>query len=177
MKDVLKQLYKEEKLCEFYFYAGDADAFCVGFLSKIDGDFILIQSVASDGGDDGWVYLSVRLIATVRIDTRYLKSMQALMLSKGNGFRASEYRGEGLDGLLSFVKSKEYICTFELDDDEERSVCGKLCSVNKETANIEAFDVDGFSDGTALMRKEDITSVSINSADEQKIKFLCENCG
>lgn len=175
MKDILKQLFKDEKLCEFYFYGGDADVFCVGFLSKIDGDFILIQSVAPDGSDDGWVYQPVRLIATVRIDTRYLHNIQALMKSKGNGFRASEYKGEGLDGLLSFVKSKGYICTFELDNDEERSVCGKISAVNKETVTIAAFDGDGYGDGTAFVRKEDVSGVSINTADEQKIKFLCEN--
>ncbi len=173
MKKLLLDIKKEKQICSLYRLSCDPNQFSVGYILKVGEDSILMQSITPYGEDDGYIYRLIDDIASIEIDTEYIKDIR--VLSEYNNFTVNDLDISDdniLTDLIGYIKSNQLICTIEFFDDNERCLCGLINGVTDNLIKVEAIDGHGNKSGYAFADINEISAIQVKSKDECKLQIL-----
>ena len=132
-----------------------------------------MQSISPYGEYDGYIYRLIGDIASVEIDTEYLKEIK--ILSDYNNLTVNDLDisdDEILSDLISYIKREQLICTISLFNDNERCLCGLINGVTGNLIKVEVVDEHGYKSGYAFADINEISAINVQSEDERKLQIL-----
>ncbi len=176
MKKLLKKIKDDKELCSIYNVNTTPTQFSVGYILHVDEQAILMQAISPYGEDDGLVYCVLSDIASIEIGTEYLKDIKCLV--DYNKITVKDFKcfEKGiLSGLLELIKKDCHISTFEIWQDDERSVCGIISDIIDNLLKIKLINEHGHDSGYVFIEIDEISFIVVQSKDERKLSILYNN--
>lgn len=173
MKHLLERIKDEKALCSIYNIDGEPTRFSVGYILNIDEKSVLIQAVSPYGADDGIIYCLISDIATVEIDTEYLKDIKILAEYHKVTVGAFETSGNGnLADVIAYSQNNGLICNIEIFHEQDRTVCGIINGADGNLLKVNVIDEHGRGAGYAYIAMNEISAIVVQSEDERKLNIL-----
>ncbi|WP_156299546.1 hypothetical protein [Streptobacillus canis] len=139
-------MFELNKLVEVYFN-DEFDKLSVGYIRKIDDEYIMLEEISPRGFKDGCSIISKNRINIVKSNTEYLKEIE---INGGNIF----------DEVLEKLISQRLILTIELKEGEK--VFGFVQKIDEENIYLEYFQEK------ILVKKRDVINFYINGINQRR---------
>lgn len=173
MKEQLKKIQKNKKLCAIYTNVVTTTQFTVGFLLDMDEQYIILKLINPYGFYDGVVCIMYDDIYRVESETIYLNTLEKLS-NYYNIFNENPERFYTISDVVSKIREQNRICEIELCDSSNSDIVGYI---NSETKNrIELLEISdvGENNGIVQVNKRMISKISFDSYDTNKLEILRE---
>lgn len=178
MNDVLYEkltcLSEEGEIISLYSNE-DFEQFCVGYILKINRNYILMQHISPNGKYDGYIFKKTSDIYRVGYDESYTKKVKKLYDQEC--CKHEDIIIDSEDILVSFLKKaseRRWIVALELNQSGLYDVQGFVLEVDEENIVIQEISDDGKYDGITCLDLQCVTSGEGDTEDGQSIKLLAE---
>jgi len=174
MKKTLKDIMEKQELCNIYTNAGATNKFSAGYIIGVDEEFFLAQSIDPYGKDDGVFCDFIDRIIKIEKDNEYSKNLLILFEHHKQSIYSELFHNHDTVKLaiLSYAKTHDKICSFELCESELDDMVGFVGEYNDGVVKIQSVKECGDPDGEAFIVIENISRISCDTQDEKKIEFL-----
>ena len=169
---ILRQLKSEAKNVSIYTDRAKTSKFTFGSVLNIDKHYFALHMLTTDGQDDGLLIQPIERVYRIEQDGQYAAKMKKLAVHDTGVHYQLEDGANLIQAALLAAKKNGWIVSIELLDSGYNDVVGFVQAVQPELCTICLVDAYGYDDGTATIRRQDITQVVCNSADEQRILRL-----
>ena len=173
MKDLLNKAKRQNKYLQLYSNPDETDRFVLGRVLAADEDFAAILMASPHGHYDGVLIKPCEDFYRIDEGGSYTERMKRLIDFDIDSIPAWNFTDDGvLRQGLEFAKDNNKIVSFELLHSGYDDVCGFVEAFDNDICTVKLVDADGNADGTARFGISDITQLSIDSEDEQRILKL-----
>ncbi|PFH81720.1 hypothetical protein [Bacillus sp. AFS088145] len=171
MKEQLIKLTNTEDLVEIYNDLGDVDICAVAKVLYVSDDYVILANITPNGMYDGFSLMKTDTIFQINIDSRYLRKIKKLYLTKKQTHMKLEMENKNLmEGILDFAYQNKFLILVELL--ERANVQGIIkCKVD-DILVLSVINQYGQYDGESIFKIEDITSMNIDDEERNCIKLL-----
>lgn len=181
LTNVIKFLYCQNQIAEYYAYSHDNDHFAVGKVIDFSEEYIIIQAINNKGYQDGFFIGKIKDICRISMHTPYLNAMKSLYdcnypmkESNTENIFINKNRREGLFNMyIKYVIDEKKIATVTLYGGD--SIIGFIDKFRKPLITIKMIDTDGSYHGISYMDVNDIETLSFDGEDENKYAKLIIN--
>ncbi|GHU98680.1 hypothetical protein FACS1894211_02810 [Clostridia bacterium] len=175
MKNYLKELMNEQKLCCVYLDDRDLNKFAVGYVIGVDDEFFLVEAIDPSGNGDGVFAAVIEHIVKLEVEDSYVKRIKKLFYHKKQSrYETLSFGGEILEGMIKHALKYKKICSFELCDSGRLDIVGYVSEFDEEAeiVKVQALDRDGQDDGVTATEIRNITEMQFDSSDELRLEIL-----
>lgn len=170
----LEKMKIDKKILSIY-SEGSSNKFIAGFIQAQNENCYIYTSITPEGKYDG-VCLKKNEIIKIEYDGLYEKKLEQLMVQ-------DDFKQEQLDikfddnsnlieQLLIYIKNSNRILSIELLDSGYDDIIGFVKNIDGEYCLFSSVNEYGIIDSNVVIRKDDITRISFDSAAEIQIETL-----
>ena len=166
MHGILQDCIRTQKVASLYFDKENPFSHLTGRILQIRQNEVLIAHISMHGCYDGYILK--------RIDDLYRVDVDGLYSIKGQSHPPISIDASDrslLQTLLNFAKQARLIVTFEFADE---CLSGFVESVRHETVDLRIVDEYGVICGLAQLLASEVSTVSVDTDDEQDIRLLVD---
>ena len=158
---------------QLYSNPDETDRFVFGRVLAADEDFAAILMASPYGHYDGVLIKPCEYFYRIDEDGSYTERMIRLIDFDIDSIPAWNFTDDGvLRQGLEFARCNNKIVSCELLHSGYDDVCGFIEAFDDDICIVKLVDADGNDDGTAHFGISDVTQLSIDSEDEQRILRL-----
>jgi len=171
MKNELLKAIKTDSLIEIYKDIEDMDTFIVAKVLKVTDNHAIIVKVSATGMYDGFHLIEIEDIYQINTGSKYIRNIEKLYVAKNQKHIEFDEENENLMlSILKFAKKNNFAVSVELFKDGD--VQGFIKDISEDILIISTLTNDGELDGEAIVKLEDVTSISCDHEDAVCLKIL-----
>lgn len=182
--DILREAARDRQLVCIFRDPSDLRRFAVGFVEAVSDEDYTLQQIDPDGNPDGLDIGAIDDIIEVRKESRYARQIALLMEKNGEGRKEDPPQGWNgkqnpescLDAALRQSMTDKLVVNLLLaTGDDELRFYGIVRDLSETHVRVDVLSDDGESDGTSVVRLDDIAGLQVNTRDERKIALFHRN--
>ena len=175
MQKILQDCIRTQKVASLYFDKDNPFSHLTGRILQIRQNEVLIAHISMHGCYDGYILKRIDDLYRVDVDGKYERKIGQLYSIKSQSHRpicidAADH--SMLPVLLNFAKKARLIVTFEFADE---CLSGFVEAVRHETIDLRIVDEYGDICGIAQLLASEVSTVSVDTDDEQDIRLLADS--
>jgi len=174
MKRLLEKFKQEKKVVSIYNDSADTGNCWTGFVQEVDDDHVLLAHITANGFYDGFGLFAIDGIFNIEQGTYYEKKVQRLYELRKQSHPSFDLDMERdlLEAFLCYAKSKDLVVSIALTESDDYPSEGLIEEITEEFISLKLIKSNGFEDGFAYVKMEDICFMFVDSLEEQSLKLL-----
>ncbi len=170
---VLADMCSSNRYASFYTNSFAPEKFIFGKVVAVNTERIVFQTLSPEGQDDGLAMVCVDHVFKIEENGKYAQKMYKLISGQNIPAYSLNINNDDIAGaMLSFAQIHGHIASVELLDSGIFDAVGIVEEIVDGQCKIRLIDEYGDEDGYSYFNKEDITKMSIQSAEEKRIEKL-----
>lgn len=177
MRNILKIICEQEEFVSLYTNEMDTTKFMWGKILSVNENQVMIQSISPNGEPDGIQTKLLDSVIRIEICGQYTEKMKKLLRD------STEYNNSVLHKInenlfevtLNYALQYNKITSIELLNSGYNDIIGYVTDVNNGVCKINQVDEYGNNDGISYVDIANITRISTDSIDEQRIQRLIQS--
>jgi hypothetical protein len=147
--------------------------FICGEIVAANEDEFVLKSITQYGQYDGFILNKVHTIFNISHNGKYEKKISKLAQTQyKNNLRFQTDDEDLLNALFNFAKANKLIVSIEINFSDNKDIIGFVNDINENTVIIYTVDEYGEDDGVSEVIVNEITSLCVDTIDEQIISLL-----
>ncbi len=174
MKNICEKAMNDKSLVSIYTDRNETDSFLVGFVLASSEQFILIQSVSSDGLNDGLELCETKEIYRVDINGKYESKIMKLWKNANQEVVYKVPQDITLASFAAYTQENNYMVSIETCNSELHDSFGLVENVAEDHIVIKGYDKYGAEDGLNYIKFDCITRFSCDGIYERNIQAIIQ---
>lgn len=152
----------------------DSTTFLEGYIYAVGVQKFLIKHITPHGLADGYILKELDSIVHLETGGKYERKIEKLYHKKNQKHIDLEIdkNSDLEDNILQICMNNEYITSFEMVEDDECPIKGTIKELDSNKVIVSKLTEDGEEDGEAVLKKENIDTISFLGVDEEDIEIL-----
>ena len=184
MIDEVIKMKQNKNIVSIFCDETDSTTFLEGYIYAVGVQKFLIKHITPHGLADGYILKELDSIVHLETGGKYERKIEKLYHKKNQKHIDLEIdkNSDLEDNILQICMNNEYITSFEMVEDDECPIKGVINKIDDIKGTIKELDSnkvivsklteDGEEDGEAVLKKENIDTISFLGVDEEDIEIL-----
>jgi len=171
LKEQLINLTNTEDFAEIYNDLGDVDVCAVAKVLYVSDDYVILANITPNGMYDGFSLMKTETIFQINLDSRYLRKIKKLYITKKQTHMKLELENKNLmEGILDFAYQNKFLILVELLGNAYLQ--GIIKRKEDHILVLSIINQYGEYDGESIFKIEDITSMHIDDEERNCLRLL-----
>jgi len=163
MKSILLNEMAKKKMVSLYTDTSETDKFAVGFILGVNDDFLLLNSIETNGMNDGLYLMQLEDVFRVSFDGEYEEKIKKLYEMQGQKPMPNMQDDDLFSVFFTYAKNNSMIVSLKVCDSEVYDISGLVEEISGETIRLKCFSNYGKDDGISIIKNDHITKATCNS--------------
>ena len=174
MIDEVIKMKQNKNIVSIFCDETDSTTFLEGYIYAVGVQKFLIKHITPHGLADGYILKELDSIVHLETGGKYERKIEKLYHKKNQKHIDLEIdkNSDLEDNILQICKNNEYITSFEMVEDDECPIKGTIKELDSNKVIVSKLTEDGEEDGEAVLKKENIDTISFLGVDEEDIEIL-----
>ena len=174
MIDEVIKIKQNKNIVSIFCDETDSTTFLEGYIYAVGVQKFLIKHITPHGLADGYILKELDSIVHLETGGKYERKIEKLYHKKNQKHIDLEIdKNSDLDdNILQICMNNEYITSFEMVEDDECPIKGTIKELDSNKVIVSKLTEDGEEDGEAVLKKENIDTISFLGVDEEDIEIL-----
>jgi len=172
MIDEVIKMKQNKNIVSIFCDETDSTTFLEGYIYGVQK--FLIKHITPHGLADGYILKELDSIVHLETGGKYERKIEKLYHKKNQKHIDLEIdkNSDLEDNILQICMNNEYITSFEMVEDDECPIKGTIKELDSNKVIVSKLTEDGEEDGEAVLKKENIDTISFLGVDEEDIEIL-----
>ena len=177
--EIIFRAKQHDKLVAIYTDKDEPNTFSVGYIVYQLEEGLILNSIDTNGFDDGLMFMCLLDIYLIEIDTIYLKNLEIVnkSYSKFNDFNSIFFKRNKdeilINDFLNKCLSDKKIVTISLFFG--KNITGFINKISDDMIVLNIITSEGENNGTGCIKIEEINRIYIDGIEQRRITILLEN--
>lgn len=174
MIDEVIKMKQNKNIVSIFCDETDSTTFLEGYIYAVGVQKFLIKHITPHGFADGYILKELDSIVHLETGGKYERKIEKLYHKKNQKHIDLEIdkNSDLEDNILQICMNNEYITSFEMVEDDECPIKGTIKELDSNKVIVSKLTEDGEEDGEAVLKKENIDTISFLGVDEEDIEIL-----
>ena len=174
MIDEVIKMKQNKNIVSIFCDETDSTTFLEGYIYAVGVQKFLIKHITPHGLADGYILKELDSIVHLETGGKYERKIEKLYHKKNQKHIDLEIdkNSDLEDNILQICMNNEYITSFEMVEDDECPIKGVINKIDGNKVIVSKLTEDGEEDGEAVLKKENIDTISFLGVDEEDIEIL-----
>ena len=174
MIDEVIKMKQNKNIVSIFCDETDSTTFLEGYIYAVGVQKFLIKHITPHGLADGYILKELDSIVHLETGGKYERKIEKLYHKKNQKHIDLEIdkNSDLEDNILQICMNNEYITSFEMVEDDECPIKGTIKKLDSNKVIVSKLTEDGEEDGEAVLKKENIDTISFLGVDEEDIEIL-----
>ena len=174
MIDEVIKMKQNKNIVSIFCDETDSTTFLEGYIYAVGVQKFLIKHITPHGLADGYILKELDSIVHLETGGKYERKIEKLYHKKNQKHIDLEIdkNSDLEDNILQICMNNEYITSFEMVEDDECPIKGTIKELDSNKVIVSKLTEDGDEDGEAVLKKENIDTISFLGVDEEDIEIL-----
>ena len=174
MIDEVIKMKQNKNIVSIFCDETDSTTFLEGYIYAVGVQKFLIKHITPHGLADGYILKELDSIVHLETGGKYERKIEKLYHKKNQKHIDLEIdkNSDLEDNILQICMNNEYITSFEMVEDDEFPIKGTIKELDSNKVIVSKLTEDGEEDGEAVLKKENIDTISFLGVDEEDIEIL-----
>ena len=174
MIDEVIKMKQNKNIVSIFCDETDSTTFLEGYIYAVGVQKFLIKHITPHGLADGYILKELDSIVHLETGGKYERKIEKLYHKKNQKHIDLEIdkNSDLEDNILQICMNNEYITSFEMVEDDECPIKGTIKELDSNKVIVSKLTEDGEEDGEAVLKKENIDTISFLGVDEEDIQIL-----
>lgn len=174
MIDEVIKMKQNKNIVSIFCDETDSTTFLEGYIYAVGVQKFLIKHITPHGLADGYILKELDSIVHLETGGKYERKIEKLYHKKNQKHIDLEIdkNSDLEDNILQICMNNEYITSFEMVEDDEWPIKGTIKELDSNKVIVSKLTEDGEEDGEAVLKKENIDTISFLGVDEEDIEIL-----
>lgn len=174
MIDEVIKMKQNKNIVSIFCDETDSTIFLEGYIYAVGVQKFLIKHITPHGLADGYILKELDSIVHLETGGKYERKIEKLYHKKNQKHIDLEIdkNSDLEDNILQICMNNEYITSFEMVEDDECPIKGTIKELDSNKVIVSKLTEDGEEDGEAVLKKENIDTISFLGVDEEDIEIL-----
>ena len=174
MIDEVIKMKQNKNIVSIFCDETDSTTFLEGYIYAVGVQKFLIKHITPHGLEDGYILKELDSIVHLETGGKYERKIEKLYHKKNQKHIDLEIdkNSDLEDNILQICMNNEYITSFEMVEDDECPIKGTIKELDSNKVIVSKLTEDGEEDGEAVLKKENIDTISFLGVDEEDIEIL-----
>ena len=174
MIDEVIKMKQNKNIVSIFCDETDSTTFLEGYIYAVGVQKFLIKHITPHGLADGYIQKELDSIVHLETGGKYERKIEKLYHKKNQKHIDLEIdkNSDLEDNILQICMNNEYITSFEMVEDDECPIKGTIKELDSNKVIVSKLTEDGEEDGEAVLKKENIDTISFLGVDEEDIEIL-----
>ena len=174
MIDEVIKMKQNKNIVSIFCDETDSTTFLEGYIYAVGVQKFLIKHITPHGLADGYILKELDSIVHLETGGKYERKIEKLYHKKNQKHIDLEIdkNSDLEDNILQICMNNEYITSFEMVEDDECPIKGTIKELDSKKVIVSMLTEDGEEDGEAVLKKENIDTISFLGVDEEDIEIL-----
>ena len=174
MIDEVIKMKQNKNIVSIFCDETDSTTFLEGYIYAVGVQKFLIKHITPHGLADGYILKELDSIVHLKTGGKYERKIEKLYHKKNQKHIDLEIdkNSDLEDNILQICMNNEYITSFEMVEDDECPIKGTIKELDSNKVIVSKLTEDGEEDGEAVLKKENIDTISFLGVDEEDIEIL-----
>ena len=174
MIDEVIKMKQNKNIVSIFCDETDSTTFLEGYIYAVGVQKFLIKHITPHGLADGYILKELDSIVHLETGGKYERKIEKLYHKKNQKHIDLEIdKNSDLENnILQICMNNEYITSFEMVEDDECPIKGTIKELDSNKVIVSKLTEDGEEDGEAVLKKENIDTISFLGVDEEDIEIL-----
>ena len=174
MIDEVIKMKQNKNIVSIFCDETDSTTFLEGYIYAVGVQKFLIKHITPHGLADGYILKELDSIVLLETGGKYERKIEKLYHKKNQKHIDLEIdkNSDLEDNILQICMNNEYITSFEMVEDDECPIKGTIKELDSNKVIVSKLTEDGEEDGEAVLKKENIDTISFLGVDEEDIEIL-----
>lgn len=174
MIDEVIKMKQNKNIVSIFCDETDSTTFLEGYIYAVGVQKFLIKHITPHGLADGYILKELDSIVHLETGGKYERKIEKLYHKKNQKHIDLEIdkNSDLEDNILQICMNNEYITSFEMVEDDECPIKGTIKELDSNKVIVSRLTEDGEEDGEAVLKKENIDTISFLGVDEEDIEIL-----
>ena len=174
MIDEVIKMKQNKNIFSIFCDETDSTTFLEGYIYAVGVQKFLIKHITPHGLADGYILKELDSIVHLETGGKYERKIEKLYHKKNQKHIDLEIdkNSDLEDNILQICMNNEYITSFEMVEDDECPIKGTIKELDSNKVIVSKLTEDGEEDGEAVLKKENIDTISFLGVDEEDIEIL-----
>ena len=174
MIDEVIKMKQNKNIVSIFCDETDSTTFLEGYIYAVGVQKFLIKHITPHGLADGYILKELDSIVHLETRGKYERKIEKLYHKKNQKHIDLEIdkNSDLEDNILQICMNNEYITSFEMVEDDECPIKGTIKELDSNKVIVSKLTEDGEEDGEAVLKKENIDTISFLGVDEEDIEIL-----
>ena len=174
MIDEVIKMKQNKNIVSIFCDETDSTTFLEGYIYAVGVQKFLIKHITPHGLADGYILKELDSIVHLETGGKYERKIEKLYHKKNQKHIDLEIdkNSDLEDNILQICMNNEYITSFEMVEDDECPIKGTIKELDSNKVIVSKQTEDGEEDGEAVLKKENIDTISFLGVDEEDIEIL-----
>lgn len=174
MIDEVIKMKQNKNIVSIFCDETDSTTFLEGYIYAVGVQKFLIKHITPHGLADGYILKELDSIVHLETGGKYERKIEKLYHKKNQKHIELEIdkNSDLEDNILQICMNNEYITSFEMVEDDECPIKGTIKELDSNKVIVSKLTEDGEEDGEAVLKKENIDTISFLGVDEEDIEIL-----
>ena len=174
MIDEVIKMKQNKNIVSIFCDETDSTTFLEGYIYAVGVQKFLIKHITPHGLADGYILKELDSIVHLETGGKYERKIEKLYHKKNQKHIDLEIdkNSDLEDNILQICMNNEYITSFEMVEDDECPIKGTIKELDSNKVIVSKLTEDGEEEGEAVLKKENIDTISFLGVDEEDIEIL-----
>ena len=174
MIDEVIKMKQNKNIVSIFCDETDSTTFLEGYIYAVGVQKFLIKHITPHGLADGYILKELDSIVHLETGGKYERKIEKLYHKKNQKHIDLEIdkNSDLEDNILQICMNNEYITSFEMVEDDECPIKGTIKELDSNKVIVSKLTEDGEEDGEAVLKKENIDTISFLGVEEEDIEIL-----
>lgn len=174
MIDEVIKMKQNKNIVSIFCDETDSTTFLEGYIYAVGVQKFLIKHITPHGLADGYILKELDSIVHLETGGKYERKIEKLYHKKNQKHIDLEIdkNSDLEDNILQICMNNEYITSFEMVEDDACPIKGTIKELDSNKVIVSKLTEDGEEDGEAVLKKENIDTISFLGVDEEDIEIL-----
>ena len=174
MIDEVIKMKQNKNIVSIFCDETDSTTFLEGYIYAVGVQKFLIKHITPHGLADGYILKELDSIVHLETGGKYERKIEKLYHKKNQKHIDLEIdkNSDLEDNILQICMNNEYITSFEMVEDDECPIKGVINKIDDNKVIVSKLTEYGEDDGEAILKKENIDTISFLGVDEEDIQLL-----
>ena len=174
MIDEVIKMKQNKNIVSIFCDETDSTTFLEGYIYAVGVQKFIIKHITPHGLADGYILKELDSIVHLETGGKYERKIEKLYHKKNQKHIDLEIdkNSDLEDNILQICMNNEYITSFEMVEDDECPIKGTIKELDSNKVIVSKLTEDGEEDGEAVLKKENIDTISFLGVDEEDIEIL-----
>ena len=174
MIDEVIKMKQNKNIVSIFCDETDSTTFLEGYIYAVGVQKFLIKHITPHGLADGYILKELDSIVHLETGGKYERKIEKLYHKKNQKHIDLEIdkNSDLEDNILQICMNNEYITSFEMVEDDECPIKGTIKELDSNKVIVSKLTEDGEEDGEAVLKKENIDTISFLGVDEEDIETI-----